>query len=208
VLIDGVPANDAFGGWIYWGRMPMLGIEQIEVVRGGGSSVWGNYALGGVVQIINRRPTQRALFFDASYGNHETMNFDLLLQDVEGPFRISLEGNYFSTDGFDVVKASRRGSIDIEADSNHSTFNGRVELVATPEASFFVSGSYYYEARSNGTPIQINHTGIGSGAIGGRLGTLDEGEWRFAATPTPRSSAARFPLRRPTGIRRPSRSIR
>jgi iron complex outermembrane receptor protein len=180
VLVDGIPANDPFGGWVYWGRIPMLGIQQIEVVRGGGSSAWGNYALGGVVQILTRRPTERALYFDASYGNHETMNFDLLLHDVEGPFRIALEGNYFSTGGYAVVKASRRGSIDIEADSNHSTFNGRVELVATPEASFFVSGSYFYEARNNGTPLQINHTGTGSGAVGGRLGTLDEGEWRFA----------------------------
>jgi hypothetical protein len=49
--------------------------------------------------------------------------------------RISLEGNYFNTDGYDVVKSPHRGSIDIEADSNHSTFNGRVELLATPEAA-------------------------------------------------------------------------
>ena len=173
VLFDGVPANDAFGGWVYWGRIPMLGVEQIEVVRGGGSSVWGNYALGGVVQVLSRRPTERGLFFDASYGTQETMNFDLLLHEAAGPFRISLEGNYFSTDGYDVVKASRRGSIDIEADSNHSTFNGRVELLATPEASFFVSGFYYYEERGNGTPLQFNNTGTGGGAIGGRLGTLE-----------------------------------
>jgi hypothetical protein len=58
----------------------------------------------------------------------------------------------------EVVKTSRRGSIDIEADSNHSTFSGRVELLATPEASFFVSGCYYYEEYSKGTPLQFNHT--------------------------------------------------
>src|SRR5439155_21254462 len=52
VLVDGVPINDPFGGWVYWSRMPMLGVDQIEVVRGGGSSVWGNYALGGVVNVI------------------------------------------------------------------------------------------------------------------------------------------------------------
>jgi len=191
VLVDGVPANDPFGGWVYWSRIPMQGIDQIEVVRGGGSSAWGNYALGGVVQILTRRPTERALFFDASYGTHETMNFDLLLQEAQGPFRISLEGNYFSTGGYDVVKQSRRGSIDVEADSTHSTFNGRVELLATPEASVFVSGSYFYEARNNGTPLQINHTSTGSGAIGGRLGTPDDGEWRavvFADTQEFRST--------------------
>src|SRR5207245_11754493 len=112
VLVDGVPANDPFGGWVYWGRIPMLGIEQIEVVRGGGSSAWGNYALGGVVQILKRRPTERALYFDASYGTRETMNFDLLLHDVEGPFRISVAGTYFSNGGDAIVQRSRRGSID------------------------------------------------------------------------------------------------
>src|SRR5262249_2168270 len=59
------------------------------------------------------------------------------------------------------------------------TFNGRVDLIASREASFYIAGSYFYEARNNGTPLQINHTGTGSGAFGGRLGTLDEGELRF-----------------------------
>src|SRR5206468_422750 len=145
---------------------------------------WGNYALGGVVQILTRRPTERALYFDASYGTRETMNFDLLLHDVEGPFRISLEGNYFSTGGYDVVKKSRRGSIDIEADSNHSTFNGRVQLLATREASVFVSGSYFYEARNNGTPLQINHTETGSGATPTSASTTP------ARSPAPATPAA------------------
>src|SRR5438477_1405761 len=179
VLVDGVPVNDAFGGWVYWNRIPLQGIQQIEVVRGGGSSAWGNYALGGVVQVITRRPTERAAFFEGSYGTRDTMNFDLLLHDVEGPFRIALEGSYFDTEGYMVVKKSRRGAIDIEADSRHSTFNGRVELVATPEASLFVSGTYYDEERGNGTPLQFNRTGYGAVAVGGRLGTVADGEWRL-----------------------------
>jgi len=63
VLVDGIPVNDPFGGWVYWSRMPMQSIEQIEVVRGGGSSVWGNGALGGVINVITRKPMARAAFF-------------------------------------------------------------------------------------------------------------------------------------------------
>jgi iron complex outermembrane recepter protein len=180
VLVDGVPVNDAFGGWVYWSRIPMQSIEQIEVVRGGGSSAWGNYALGGVVHILTRRPTERAVFFDGSYGTRDTMNFDLLLHEVQGPFRLSLEGSYFDTEGYSVVKESRRGSIDIEAESRHATFNGRAELVASPEASLFVSGTYFDEERGNGTPLQFNKTRSGAGAVGGRLGTQDTGEWRLS----------------------------
>src|SRR6059036_3423495 len=34
VLDDGVPLNDPFGGWIYWGRIPLVALDRAEVVRG------------------------------------------------------------------------------------------------------------------------------------------------------------------------------
>ena len=180
VLVDGVPVNDPFGGWVYWSRVPLQAIEQIEVVRGGGSSVWGNYALGGVVHVLTRRPTQRAALLETSYGTRDTMNFDLLLMETQGPLRLSVEGNHFDTGGYEVVRESRRGSIDIDADSRHSTFNGRVELVDSPDFSLFLSGNYFDEARGNGTPLQWNRTDAGALAAGGRLRTVDGGDWSFA----------------------------
>ena len=179
VLLDGVPINDPFGGWVYWNKVPLQAVEQIEVVRGGGSSLWGNYALGGIVHILTRRPTGRAAFFEGSYGNHDTLNLDLLLTEVQGPFRVSLEGNHFATDGYKVVRSSRRGPIDINADSEHWTFNGRVELVASPDLSFFVTGNYYDESRGNGTQLQVNDTQSGAFAAGGRARTGDGSDWTF-----------------------------
>ena len=34
VLLDGVPLNDPFGGWVYWSRIPLESIDRVEVVRG------------------------------------------------------------------------------------------------------------------------------------------------------------------------------
>ena len=180
VLLDGVPINDPFGGWVYWDRIPLQSIEQVEVVRGGGSSAWGNYALGGVINVITRKPTERAGFFDGSYGNHNTLNVDGIVSDVQGPFRLMLEGNYFNTDGYLIVKASDRGSIDINATSQHSTFNGRLELVLSPNLSFYLRGNHYDENRGNGTPLQNNDTEAGSFATGGRLRTGDGSEWNLS----------------------------
>jgi iron complex outermembrane receptor protein len=179
VLLDGVPLNDPFGGWIYWGRVPLLGVEQVEVVRGGGSSAWGNYALGGVVQVIGRRPTERSATLEASYGTQDTSNISLLATETAGPFRLLLEGNRFDTDGYTIVKKSRRGSIDIEAESTHHVFNGRVELHASPMATFWVSGNYYDEERINGTALQVNDTTSGIAAFGGRIQS-GENEFRFS----------------------------
>src|SRR5713101_3546322 len=177
VLLDGIPINDPFGGWVYWDRVPLQSVEQVEVVRGGGASVWGNYALSGVINIITRRPTERAAFFEGSYGTSDTRHADLLLTEALGPFRLSLEGTYFTTDGYKVVSASRRGAIDVDAGSEHVTFNGRAELVLSPDLSVFVRGTDYEESRENGTRLQINNTDSGSFATGVRARTGAGSAW-------------------------------
>ncbi|MBI4607507.1 MAG: TonB-dependent receptor [Candidatus Rokubacteria bacterium] len=177
VLVDGVPLNDPFGGWVYWNRLPRLGIERIEVVRGGASSVWGNYALGGVIHIVTRRPEKQAALFEGSYGNRGTTSLDLVLSDLWGPAGISLEGRFFETGGFKVVKESQRGAIDVDADSTHQVFNGRLEYRLSPEASLFLAGNLFTEQRGNGTPLQENSTDSGYVAGGAQLRTADGSDW-------------------------------
>src|SRR5687768_4952596 len=43
VLIDGIPANDAFRGSPQWVRLGTDAIERVEVVRGANASLFGNY---------------------------------------------------------------------------------------------------------------------------------------------------------------------
>jgi outer membrane receptor protein involved in Fe transport len=42
VLLDQVPFNDPFGGWVYWTRVPLMDTERIEVVDGNTSNLYGN----------------------------------------------------------------------------------------------------------------------------------------------------------------------
>ena len=73
VLMDGVPVNDAFGGWIYWDEFPLAGIDRVEVVQGGGSDLWGDSAEGGVINIISKPPADRNnVQLQGSYGNRNT----------------------------------------------------------------------------------------------------------------------------------------
>ena len=52
VLVDGLPLNDAFGGWVYWNKVPQVAIDRVEVQRGSGSDLYGADAVGGVVQLL------------------------------------------------------------------------------------------------------------------------------------------------------------
>src|SRR5687767_900188 len=68
VLIDGIPFNDPFGGWVYWTRVPLESVERIEVVDGTSSSVYGNYAMGGVINVVSARPRPRSAELRAQFG--------------------------------------------------------------------------------------------------------------------------------------------
>src|SRR5262245_20764015 len=65
VLNDGLPLNDAFGGWVYWDRVPRAAVDRIELVRGGSSDLYGSDALSGVINVISRPPSQRVINAEA-----------------------------------------------------------------------------------------------------------------------------------------------
>ena len=179
VLLDGVPLNDPFGGWVYWSKVPLESIERIEVVRGGGSALYGNYALGGVINIVTSTPHTMRLQGTLAGGTHDTVHAHLHADAVTGPLALALHGDIFSTGGFPIVRADQRGAVDIDADSQHQTFLGRLEYTLTSQLSLFLTGSYFHEERGNGTPLQENATEAGAVAAGGTLRTGDGSDWRL-----------------------------
>ncbi len=56
VLIDNVPFNDPFGGWVYWTRVPLENVERIEVVEGPELEPVRQLRMGGVINIVSGRP--------------------------------------------------------------------------------------------------------------------------------------------------------
>jgi vitamin B12 transporter len=52
VLVDGVAIAGASSGTIDLGTYPLVGVDRIEVVEGGGSTLYGTSAVGGVINII------------------------------------------------------------------------------------------------------------------------------------------------------------
>jgi outer membrane cobalamin receptor len=54
VLLDGRPLNDVQTGLVRWDAIPLASVERVEVLHGGSSALWGDAAIGGVVNIITR----------------------------------------------------------------------------------------------------------------------------------------------------------
>ena len=173
VLLDGLPLNDPFGGWVYWGRAPMLAVERLEVLRGGSSDLYGSGALGGVAQILTRPAGPgRGLRAEASAGGAGFLE-GAVTAHASGPRwggRVSAQALH--TDGYLAVDPWERGSVDRPVASRHAALDTTAERRLGGGGRAFVRGMYYDEARENGTPLQENDTWIGLLA-----GGYDRGPW-------------------------------
>jgi len=166
VFEDGIPLVDAFGGWVYWDRIPREALSSAEVFRGGASNLYGSDALGGVVQFVTRQPEQPALALESSYGNERTPDLSFWTGTRAGPWDISLASEMFRTDGFIVVPTWQRGTVDTPANSEDATVELNIGHQLGGNARIFGRGSFFTELRHNGTAIQTNDTRLGEGAIG------------------------------------------
>lgn len=99
--IDGRSVNSAGvvgGHYIDWGTLPLDNIEKIEIIRGGSSVRYGNNALGGVVNVITRRPTtQPTLILSGNLGRGDdftTQNYRFNHSYRVGPLGYSVAGSF------------------------------------------------------------------------------------------------------------------
>lgn len=79
VLVNGRRINRPDLGPVNWAQIPMGNVDRIEVVRGAHTALYGDYAVGGVINIITRRGREEPLteisITGGSYGfNDETLS--------------------------------------------------------------------------------------------------------------------------------------
>lgn len=140
-LIDGVKLNDPSspGGGFNFGNLLTGNIERIEVLRGSQSVLWGSQAIGGVVNMVTRRPTE-ALEVNArgEYGFRDTVNLVGNVSGKFGPLSASAGAGWFRSDGISNFAESRGGR---ERDGYENVgANANVNLALTDTISLDARG--------------------------------------------------------------------
>lgn len=183
VLTDGLPLNDAFGGWVYWDRIPRESISNIEVVRGGTSDLYGSDALSGVINVISKPSSNNILSAETSYGSNDTYDTGFFASGSLKNIGISVTGEAFKTAGYFVIPDNLRGRADTEAASRHKVITLRLDrnsLRGNLDNRIFLKGTLFDEDRKNGTYLQLNDTATESLAAGGQFKGIDRGLWNIA----------------------------
>ncbi|HWA27729.1 MAG TPA: TonB-dependent receptor [Lacunisphaera sp.] len=213
VLLDGVPLNDPFGGWVAWSKVPRESLDRIEMVRGGGATAWGNAALGGIVQLFTTEPLSGRL--DDKRGSSESNPIGYKRPGVTGRLAMSggafathsaegameipigrgalqLLARDFATDGFFLVAPEDRGPVDLPAASDHRWLAGRWQQDFGAGMRAVVTARTYREHRNNGTPYQRNSTAEDFASLALQGGEAPHFAWQAVAYAQEQSYASTF----------------
>nr|WP_245196981.1 TonB-dependent receptor [Sphingomonas jejuensis] len=146
VLIDGVRVNDpsSTGGGFDFANLLSSSVERIEVLRGPNSVPWGSQAIGGVVNIMTRRPTAGLQARGTvEYGDMDTLFTSAGVSGGAGIVSGSLTGGYLRTDGISAFDggAERDGYRQYGA-------SGRAEVAFAPGIRLDLRG-YWADSRTD-----------------------------------------------------------
>lgn len=125
VLIDGMRLNDpsTTNGTALLDNLTTANIEQIEIIKGGSSAIWGSNASAGVINIITKEAKAGVHGSLAlSYGSYNTRGVDADLTYKDEKITAQVLGSYLKTDGFSAL-APR----DAEKDG-YENKNGNIKL--------------------------------------------------------------------------------
>jgi vitamin B12 transporter len=153
ILLDGRPINNAGSGGFDLSEFTTNNIQRIEVLPGGGSTLYGSDAIGGVINIITRRPTEKitteAKVNIGAYGlNQQSIQNSGKKGDISwvvGYNRTQAENNY----PFSIPEANFSGTRK-NNDTLYNNFNLKLEADLGKRNT--LSFSTLYLNKEQGTP--------------------------------------------------------
>jgi len=152
VLIDGMPIQGALAS-VYGlnGISPSI-IDQVEVIKGPQSTLYGTQALGGVVNIITKNPSNTPTFTIDAYGESITQegSLNIAASPKFGRFKGFVSGNLNRNENY--FDNNNDGFNDQAKQTRVALFGKGVLEGINGEQRFNIAAKYLNEDRTGGVP--------------------------------------------------------
>lgn len=105
VLIDGLRVSSATLGTTAFENLPVALIDRIEILRGPATTLYGQDAIGGVIQIFTKKGSGKPNFYaGVGYGSYDTKTAEAGVQGAIGDTNFALGVSSINTKGFSAYK--------------------------------------------------------------------------------------------------------
>ncbi len=148
ILVDGERAVGRVRGSIDLSQYALNNVQKIEIVKGTGSTLYGSDAMGGVINIITKRPKETSgngsLSFD--YGRFNQYNPSMNFEYGNQKTALLLGGKFYATDGFDLIDSTFHTE-GIES-IKRTNFSSKLRHQLSQKWNATLSGRYMYETKA------------------------------------------------------------
>jgi iron complex outermembrane receptor protein len=145
VLLDGVPLGALGSGVVSWDVIPLPAVREIEVVRGSSSALYGDAAVGGVINILTISGAPTPLRWRIAGGSYGTVDGSGAWSGALGKRTASLFGGRRHTDGYRDHEANDAG-----------TLGGSIDLRRSSRSSLTVSGFVHANDGDDPGPVSAD----------------------------------------------------
>ncbi|WP_295244033.1 TonB-dependent receptor [uncultured Brevundimonas sp.] len=178
VLLDGVPLNDPFGGWVIWSQATSESLESLDVIRGAGSGPYGAGALTGTITLRERA---KGGALDVSASERGGLRAAGSASTRLGPLAVTLSGLREVSDGYVPVRGPAAGAADTPLDLDSRSAALRVDT-ALGQANLSVRAATWEEDRGSGLAgTRANASGHSLSATAAQTPSADGYGWRLQA---------------------------
>lgn len=155
ILLDGAPVNKADTGSANWDMFHPDNIERIEIIRGPASVLYGSSAMGGVINIISKKPDSKPVVFEAnaSYGTFDTIETGGGLSGKLNNFGYKISYNRLESDGYNPVPEDQRTDYDVAYYLEEKHLNTKITYELPNQSNFSLSHLFYDDNHGQGTKI-------------------------------------------------------
>jgi outer membrane receptor protein involved in Fe transport len=144
LLVDGVPVYEPYFSTFDLKTISAGGIDTVQVTKGPSSVLYGPNTLGGLVNVITKRPTERpSLSLSGSFGDEDTKSLGV---DTSYSWkRFALTANVLSQDSAGFYYPAPESGQTLRANSDFERLNLNAKLYYTPSSSteIMVNGGLY-----------------------------------------------------------------
>ncbi len=134
ILIDGRRLNNSTDSSTPdLSTIDLDGIQQIEILQGSGGVLYGNQAVGGVINIIRKKSTQDKVTVGLKLGSYDSSRISASINKLVGNTQLALTAFASSSDNYRDHNETEIKHVSLRANHDYQSFSGYFELAKSDD---------------------------------------------------------------------------
>lgn len=154
LMLDGIPVYEPYFNSFDLKSISATNVDSVKVIKGASSVLYGANTLGGVLNVVTRRPDQPYLSLNSSFGDNQTMLVNASGGAAFKRFAVQVDAVLDRSDGYDIRQNGERVP---RRNSDHDRFNLNGKVYFSPSQNSEIMAQVMFNQSEFGLPAATEY---------------------------------------------------